>query len=103
LRITHLLGAGSTGGVYVGLLGEKCFAVKVVEVLCLEDLAKRQRLSSAFKIYAHLDQAYSAGRLVTRVVPRCHGAFWSKRLDALVMDLHGDSLFDWNDLVQVER
>jgi hypothetical protein len=101
--ITRLLGAGSTGGVYEGSLGGVLFAVKVVEILgSPEDVAKRQRLRREFDMYARVERAYHSGELAERFAPRFFGAFRSKRMDALIMELHGDALSDWNDLSLLE-
>jgi len=103
VRISRLLGAGSTGGVYEGLLGGKLFAIKVVEILGPADVPKRQRLRSEFDIYVHLERAYRSEKLARRVAPQCYGAFGSKRLDTLIMDLHDCTLSDWDDLMLSER
>jgi hypothetical protein len=102
MRVTRLLGAGSTGGVYEGPSGGELFAVKIVEVLGPGDISKRQRLRSEFDIYGHLERAYSSETLARRTTPQCYGAFESKRLDALILDLHDGSLSSWDDLTPSE-
>jgi hypothetical protein len=92
--LSSLLGAGSTGAVYKGSLDNKLYAVKVVEVLSRDDIPRRQRLQSECGIYSRLEQAYRSGHLAQHITPRYHGAFGSKCVDALVMDLHGSTLSD---------
>jgi hypothetical protein len=103
VRITNLLGVGSTGVVFQGSIGKKLVAVKIVEALHRDDGPRRQRLRSEFAVYAHLEQLYNSGNLPRCIAPRCYGAFESKRLDILVMGLHGRALSDWSDLKPSER
>jgi hypothetical protein len=103
VRITGLLGAGSTGSVYRGSMGEKTLAVKIVEILSPEDDSKRQRLRSEFGIYSLLELAFSSGKLTQRIAPQFYGAFESQRLDALIMELHDSRLSTWDDLGSWER
>jgi hypothetical protein len=103
MRIGRPLGAGSTGGVYEGLLGEKLFAIKVVEILGAADIGKRRRLRSEFNIYSHLERAYHDKKLPQRVAPQPYGAFRSKRLHALILDLHEGAPSEWVDFTLSER
>lgn len=103
LRITKLLGEGSTAGVYQGCMRDKILAVKIVEILGPYDGPKQQRLHSEFGIYSCLELAFSTRKLAQRITPQCYGAFESIRLDALIMELHGDSLSKWDDLGLSER
>jgi len=90
--LTTVLGVGSTGAVYQGFLGKKAVAVKVIEVLRRYDYKKRRRLRAEFNVYAHLEELYKSKKLAKRITPQCYGAFKSKRLDIIVMGLHGSAL-----------
>lgn len=52
LRITNILGVGSTGGVYQGTIGSKTLAVKIVEILGPED-SQSSRGSSLSSVSIH--------------------------------------------------
>jgi len=97
------LGAGSTGAVFQGFLGKKAVAVKVVEILHQYDRSRRRRLRSEFSVYAHLEELYKSKKFTQRIAPQCYGAFKSKKLDILILGLHGSALFDWDDLTPPER
>jgi hypothetical protein len=103
MRIGRPLGAGSTGGVYEGPSGEKLLAIKVVEILGPADIPKRRRLRSEFDIYIYLERAFRNKKLAQRVAPQPYGAFGSKRLDALILDLQEGSPSDWVDFTLSER
>ena len=103
MRIGHPLGAGSTGGIYEGLLGGKLFSIKVVEILGPADIPKQRRLWSEFNIYSHLERAYRNKKLPQRVAPQPYGAFRSKRLHALILDLLKGMPSEWVDFTPSER
>lgn len=103
LRISNLLGKGSTGAVYRASMGNESLAVKLVEILHPDDLKKRGRLRSEFRIYLHLEEAYSSGELSERIAPQCYGTLGNKRLYALVMELHCSALSQWAGLTSLER
>jgi hypothetical protein len=84
-------------------MGDKILAVKIVQILGPGDGPKRQRLQSEFGIYSLLELAFSSGKLAQRITPQCYGAFGSERLDALIMELNGYSLSEWDDLGSSER
>jgi hypothetical protein len=97
-RITGLLGAGSTGYVYRASMGEKTLAVKIVQILSPDDDSKRRRLRSEFGIYSLLELAFRSGKLARRISPQCYALFGSRRLDALIMELHDSLISTWDDL-----
>jgi len=92
MRITHLLGVGSTDSIHKGSLGGELFAVKVVEVLGWGDITKWHLLQSEFEIYGHLEWAYSSEKLARCITPQYYGAFESKQLDNSILELHDSAL-----------
>jgi hypothetical protein len=103
LRILKLLGEGSTGAVYGARVGDTSLALKLVEILHPSDFEKRRRLLSEFRIYLHLEEANSSGKLPERIAPQCHGTLGNKRICALIMELHSSALAKWGDLASQER
>jgi hypothetical protein len=84
-------------------MGNESLAVKLVEILHPDDLKKRGRLRSEFRIYLHLEEAYSSGELSERIAPQCYGTLGNKRLYALVIELHCSALSQWASLTSLER
>jgi hypothetical protein len=84
-------------------MGKKVLAVKIVEILGRQDDSKRQRLQSESGIYSRLEHAFDSGKLAQRITPQCYGTFSSKRLDVIIMELHGSALSKWDDLALSER
>ena len=103
LRIWELLGEGSTGAVYCARVGDTSLALKLVEILHPSDVKKRRRLHSEFRIYQHLEQAYSSTKLPERIAPQCYGLLRNKRIYALIMEMHSNALASWGDLSSQER
>jgi hypothetical protein len=105
LWLTRFIASGSTGNVWECRLdsGDKLFAVKVVEMLRPSDADSRLRLRKEFNVYLTLDQAYQSGQLPKCIAPRCYGAFTSKRMDFLILDLCDSILNDWGELSAAER
>ena len=67
------------------------------------DTGSRQRLRYEFNNYRRLDKAYRSGQLHDRIAPRCYGAFNSKYMDVLILDLCDGTLNDWGELSEPER
>jgi len=105
LWLTRPLGHGSTGSVYKCHFdnSEKPFAAKVVEMLRSSDIEARNRLRNEFDVYITMEKAYQSGELQNRIAPRCYGAFESKYVDVLILDLHNTIPDSWAELKREER
>ena len=79
------------------------FAVKVVEELRRGDGDSRQRLRNEFNAYLTLEKTYQSGQLRDRIAPQCYGAFQSRTVDILILDLHEGVLNTWDELNASER
>ncbi|KAI9464977.1 hypothetical protein BJY52DRAFT_1392951 [Lactarius psammicola] len=87
LWLTGLIGFGSTGNVWQCYFenGNSSFAIKVVELLRRSDVERRRRFCNELDFYLTLEMAYQS------------------RVDALILELCGDTLKGWDELNISER
>jgi hypothetical protein len=103
--LTHFIASGSTGDVWRCRFDDSDhpFAVKVVEELRRGDeTADNGSVTSSMLIFT-LEKTYQSGQLPDRIAPQCYGAFQSRTVDILILDLHEGVLNSWDELNGSER
>ncbi|KIK09865.1 hypothetical protein K443DRAFT_127259 [Laccaria amethystina LaAM-08-1] len=101
LWLTHFVGSGSTGNVWQCHFDGSIdfFIAKVVDVLCLADTDKQQRLHDEFNIYLTLESRQPHDC----IAPHCYGAFEGNGVAILILDLCDGILNGWGELNDSER
>ena len=105
LWLTRFLGFGSIGNVWQCHFDDSddLFAIKIVERRSRSDADSQQRLRNEFNVYLTLEEAYQSGQLRDHITPRCYGAFEGDGMNALILELCGGILTEWNELNDSER
>ena len=87
----------------MGPLGVQPFVIKTVEVLQASDTGARKQFRTEFEAYLMMEKAYQSGKLQNCVAPHCYGAFESKYIDILILNLHNNIPNLWEQLQTQER
>ena len=107
LRLTHIIGSGSTGNVWECHFdnSDDLFAIKVVEPFHRDrfDTEYQQRFYDELEVYLTLEMAYQSGKLQHHITPYCYGAFTGNKIDVLILELCDGVLHNWDGLNVLER